>query len=96
MPIPSKLSQAIRLALLASAATGGLGAISIACAQDTQDADQLEEITNFWQAGFAFGKRDRPIRLWFFRFDRLGLAYDISPSGELRGLKLVFRSLYEP
>ena len=59
-------------------------------------SDQLEEITNFWQAGFAFGKRDRPIRLWFFRFDRLGLAYDISPSGNLRGLKFVFRSLYEP
>ena len=59
-------------------------------------SDQFEEITNYWQAGFAFGKRDEPIKFWFFRFDRLGLAYDISPSGQLRGLKLVFRSLYEP
>jgi hypothetical protein len=59
-------------------------------------SDQFEEITNYWQAGFAFGKRDEPIKLWFFRFDRLGLAYDISPSGQLRGLKFVFRSLYEP
>lgn len=58
--------------------------------------NQLEEVTNFWQAGFAFGKRDRPIKLWFLRFDRLGLAYDVSPSGELRGLKIVMRSLYEP
>jgi len=59
-------------------------------------SDQFEEITNYWQAGFAFGKRNEPIKFWFFRFDRLGLAYDVSPSGQLRGLKLVFRSLYEP
>jgi hypothetical protein len=58
--------------------------------------DQPEEITNFWQMGLAFGKEDRPIELWFLRFDRLGLAYDISPSGELRGVKFVFRSIYEP
>lgn len=57
---------------------------------------QLEEIANYWQAGFAFGWRDRPIEWWFFRFERLGLAYDISPSGKLRGLKFVFRSLYDP
>jgi hypothetical protein len=57
---------------------------------------QPEEITNYWQAGFAFGKREKPIKLWFFSFDRLGLAYDISPSGKLRGLKFVFRSLYDP
>ena len=59
-------------------------------------ADQFEEITNYWQAGVAFGRREEPIELWFLRFDRLGLAYDVSPSGELRGLKFVFRSLYEP
>ena len=59
-------------------------------------SQQFEEIANYWQAGFAFGRRDRPIDWWFFRFDRLGLAYDISPSGELRGLKFVFRSLYDP
>ena len=44
----------------------------------------------------AFGREDEPIKLWFLRFDRLGLAYNISPSGELRGIKFVFRSLYEP
>jgi len=59
-------------------------------------SNQLEEITNYWQAGFAFGRRDEPIKLWFLRFERLGLAYDISPSGQLRGLKFVFRSLYDP
>ena len=36
------------------------------------------------------------MHVWFLKFNRLGLAYDISPSGDLRGIKLVFRSLYEP
>lgn len=62
----------------------------------TRGLDQVKEITNYWQAGLAFGKKDEPIRIWFLRLDRLGLAYDISPSGELRGIKFVFRSLYEP
>lgn len=55
-----------------------------------------EEISSYWQAGLAFGKDGERLDLWFLSFDRLGLAYDISPSGELRGIKFVFRSLYEP
>jgi len=60
------------------------------------DLDQTVEVANYWQAGVAFGKKDKPLQIWFLKFDRLGLAYDISPSGELRGVKFVFRSLYEP
>lgn len=56
---------------------------------------QADEITNYWQAGLAFGKRNEPVRIWFLEFDRLGLAYDVSPSGDLRGVKFVFRSLYD-
>ena len=56
---------------------------------------EFDEITNYWQVGLAFGKRDEDIKLWFLRFDRLGLSYDVSPSGDLRGVKFVFRSLYE-
>ena len=60
------------------------------------DLDRPVEIANYWQAGIAFGKQDESLQIWFLEFDRLGLAYDISPSGELRGVKFVFRSLYEP
>ena len=56
---------------------------------------EFEEITNYWQVGLAFGKRDEDIKLWFLRFERLGLSYDVSPSGDLRGIKFVFRSMYE-
>ena len=58
--------------------------------------DELTEVTNFWQVGLAFGKRDSRMKFGFLSFERLGLAYDISPSGELRGIKFVFKSLYEP
>ncbi len=58
--------------------------------------DTLTEVTNFWQVGLAFGKRDRPMKLGFLAFERFGLAYDISPTGELRGIKFVFKSLYDP
>ena len=57
---------------------------------------QFDEITNYWQGGLAVGKRDEDIKLWFLRFERLGLSYDVSPSGDLRGIRFVFRSLYEP
>jgi hypothetical protein len=56
---------------------------------------QFDEITNYWQAGLAFGKKDEDIKLWFLRFERLGLSYNVSPSGDLRGIKFVFHSLYE-
>lgn len=59
-------------------------------------AGEYATTTNYWRAGFAFGKKGRDIKLWFLRFDRVGLAYDISPSGDLRGVNLVFQSLYEP
>lgn len=62
----------------------------------TDRLGNLEEITNYWQAGLAFGRKGEDIRLWFFSFERIGLAYDVSPSGDLRGIKLVFRSLYDP
>jgi len=57
--------------------------------------DEFDSVANFWQGGFALGKKDKPINIWFLKFDRLGLAYNYSTTGELRGIKFVFRSLYE-
>lgn len=56
---------------------------------------ESDSITNYWQGGIAFGRRDQPLNIWFMQFDRLGLAYNYSASGELRGIKFVFNSLYE-
>lgn len=57
--------------------------------------EDVDSVANYWQAGFALGKSREPIRLWFMKFDRLGLAYNFSRNGELRGVKFVFRSLYD-
>ena len=55
----------------------------------------IESVSNYWQAGAAIGKRDTPIRIGFLNFDRLGLAYNYGNTGQLRGIRFVFRSLYE-
>ena len=57
--------------------------------------EEFDSVANYWQAGIAMGKRDEPVRIWRLSFDRLGLAYNFSTTGELRGIKFVFRSLYD-
>lgn len=57
--------------------------------------EEFDSVANYWQAGIALGKRDKPVRIWRLSFDRLGLAYNFSTTGELRGIKFVFRSLYD-
>lgn len=57
--------------------------------------NQIDSVSNYIQLGMAMGKRDGPIRIWFLKFDRLGLAYNYSTTGDMRGVKFVFRSLYD-
>lgn len=57
--------------------------------------EEFDSVANYWQAGIAVGRSDDPVRIWRLKFDRLGLAYNYSTTGELRGIKFVFRSLYD-
>lgn len=57
--------------------------------------DAFDSVANTWQIGAAFGKRNESIQIWFLKFERLGIGYNFSTSGELRGIKLLFNSLYE-
>ena len=57
--------------------------------------EEFDSVANYWQVGIALGKRDEPVHIWRLNFDRLGLAYNLSTTGELRGIKFVFRSLYD-
>jgi len=57
--------------------------------------EEVDSVANYWQVGLAIGKKREPVKIWFFKFDRLGLAYNFSTTGELRGIKFVFRSVYE-
>ena len=56
---------------------------------------EFDSVANYWQGGLAFGRKDETINIWRLKFDRLGLAYNYSATGSLRGVKFVFRSLYE-
>ena len=56
---------------------------------------QADSVGNYWQFGLAMGKRDKPIKVWFMKFDRLGLAYKYGDKGRLRGINIIFRSLYD-
>ena len=57
--------------------------------------EEFDSVANYWQVGIAMGKRDERVRIWRFSFDRLGLAYKASSTSELRGIKFIFRSLYD-
>ena len=57
--------------------------------------EEIDSVANYWQLGAALGKRDKPVRISFLSFDRLGLAFRFSTTSELRGVKFLFRSLYE-
>ncbi len=60
------------------------------------EAGSNDATGHYWEVGAALGRREGPIRLWFLRFDRLGLAYSTSSgSGDLRGVRVVFRSQYD-
>ena len=61
------------------------------------ESDQFEfdSVANYWQIGVSLGRRDKPVNIWRLNFDRLGIAYNYSTTGDLRGIKFVFRSLYD-
>jgi hypothetical protein len=54
-----------------------------------------DAITDQWELALALGKQQQPLRLWFLSFDRLGLGYRVSTNGDLHGIVLVFRSVFD-
>lgn len=61
----------------------------------TLDDGSTSPITDQWEFGLSFRKKDERIKIWWFSFDRLGLAYRFSSSGDLKGISFVFRSVFE-
>ncbi len=55
-----------------------------------------DSVGNFWSFGIAVGRRNAPFRIGFLKFDRIGLAYNYSIAGRLRGVKFIFRTMYDP
>jgi len=72
--------------------------------QYTRFADDLDMVARSgsrlgipdqWDIGIAVSQREGSIRMGWFNFDRLGLAYRFSSSGDLKGISVVLRSLYD-
>jgi hypothetical protein len=59
------------------------------------DDGSTSPITDQWEFGLSLRKKDERIKIWWFSFDRLGLAYRFSSSGDLKGISFVFRSVFE-
>ena len=55
----------------------------------------IDPITDQWEFGLSFRQGKKRIKIWFLSFDRLGLAYRFSSSGDLKGISVVFRSMFE-
>lgn len=53
------------------------------------------DITDQWEIGAAIGRENSPIRIWFMKFNRLGLGYRTSSDGNLKGIMFVFRSMFD-
>ena len=55
----------------------------------------LTSVGNYWQIAASLAMEERPFRIWRLNFDRLGIGFNFSPSGEHEAIKLIFRSAYE-
>jgi hypothetical protein len=55
----------------------------------------VRTITDQWEIGVAFARRDSQIPIWFLKFDMLGLGYRASASGDLTAVTFLFRSLFD-
>jgi len=54
-----------------------------------------DPISDQWEFGLSLRKEQSPIKIAWFSFDRLGLAYRFSSSGELKGVSLVLQSMFD-
>jgi hypothetical protein len=61
----------------------------------TIEDGSIEPITDQWEFGLSLRKEQKPIKIWWFKFDRLGLAYRFSSSGDLEGISFVFHSVFD-
>ena len=55
----------------------------------------VDPISDQWEIGVALRKEKSRIKIGWFKFDRLGLGYRFSSSGDLKGITFIFRSVFD-
>jgi hypothetical protein len=53
------------------------------------------DIDDEWELGMAFGRGKEPLKLWRFRWDRVGLSYRFSSDHRFQGISLFFSSIFD-
>jgi len=48
----------------------------------------IDSVDDQFEASLAYGYRNRPIKLWFMKFDSVGLGYRFSSNGTFKGISL--------
>lgn len=61
----------------------------------TTTTTATEAIRDQWELGLGINKEDTPIAIWRFAFERITFVYRFSSDGELKGVGLAFRSLFD-
>ena len=57
--------------------------------------DGVQPLESAWQLGLSISRSDRPFRIWFVEFDRLGLTYSIGEGGKFRAITLVTEAWFD-
>jgi hypothetical protein len=57
--------------------------------------NQFNSIDDQWEFGVGLGKVGKPISLWMFTFDRLGVAYQRSTDGQFEAIKISVTSPFD-
>jgi hypothetical protein len=56
------------------------------------DQERVESIRDQWELGLALGKGGSRMKVWFLRFEQIGLGLRWSSNGDLKAITLNFRS----
>lgn len=54
-----------------------------------------QPIDDQWEIGVAIARRDSRVPIWLFDFDMLGIGYRASSNGELKGITILFSSMFD-
>ena len=54
----------------------------------------VQPVEDAFQIGISVSRPDRPFRIWFMEFDRLGLTYSIGEDGKFRAVTLATKSWF--
>jgi len=55
----------------------------------------IDSIDDQFEASLAYGYRNRPIKLWFMEFERVGFGYRFSSDGSFKGISLYLSSWFK-